>query len=62
MPNTEIVYVFTAKKCEYFIFINKHPDKHFKINKSRSGKINIKFGNKLLFKLLKIIIIKTLFG
>ena len=31
------------------------------MDKSRTGKVNIKFGNKLLFKLFRTIIIKTFF-
>ena len=62
MPDIKTTRVFIIKKGQYFTFINKHFNKQFKINKNRTGKINIKFKNKLPFKLFRTIIIETLFG
>ena len=61
MLNIGAVCIFTVKKGQCFTFINEHLNKQLKINKICAGKANIRFKNKLPFKLLKTVTVNTFF-
>ena len=53
--------MFIVKKGQYLAFIKEYPDQP-RLDITRAGEANIKFGNGTLIKLLETITINTFFG